>query len=147
MPRVLYLYGSGICLLLSATALGQAPLPKNPTLQQVVDYRLQQQRKWSSRQLPRNSVLYRAVTNPASAHHPAALEQKNASSLTPPVVPKAYGQSPTPSAQSPALQHNLIRDGMRPSPMTQSRWWRNSQYGPSNRLLRNVLPQPELPPK
>src|SRR5688500_6531103 len=62
MPRSIYVACSGISLLLSTALMGQVPpLPRHPTQQQIIGYHLQQQREWNLRQLPTNSVLYRAA--------------------------------------------------------------------------------------
>lgn len=58
MPRIYLLLCSGVCLLNTADITAQA-LPKKPTIQQVVGYRLQQQQSWNRNQLPQNSVLYK----------------------------------------------------------------------------------------
>lgn len=57
MPRTFILSG-GVLLLNATYVLGQSP-PKNPTPQQVVGYRMAEQQRWNSQQLPKNSVLYR----------------------------------------------------------------------------------------
>jgi hypothetical protein len=62
MPHSIYIACSGISLLLSTAVFGQVPpLPRHPTQQQIVGYHLQQQREWNLRQLPPNSVLYKAA--------------------------------------------------------------------------------------
>lgn len=141
----MYVYGSGICLLLSATVLGQAPLPKHPTLQQVVSYRLQQHRQMNLRQLPRNSVLYSALLSPGSSNYSRGMEQKNLSSLTRPVVSKVYEQSPAQPAQpSTNLQHYLLRHRQQ-TMLKQRQWWRDPQTSPGSHLLRNILTHPAPP--
>ena len=59
MPRTVLLICSGIGLLNTAYINGQS-LPKNPTPQQVVGYRMGEQQRWNSQQLPKNSVLYKS---------------------------------------------------------------------------------------
>jgi len=59
MPRTILLICSGIGLL-STTYINGQSLPKNPTPQQVVGYRVGEQQRWNSQQLPKNSVLYKA---------------------------------------------------------------------------------------
>jgi hypothetical protein len=56
MPRTFIL--SSAALLLNATCVSQG-LPKNPTPQQVVGYRMVEQQRWNSEQLPKNSILYK----------------------------------------------------------------------------------------
>lgn len=63
MPRIIYLVCSGICLLLTTAAYGQAPLPKHPSLQQIVGYQMRQQHAWNLQQLPANSVLLKNAQN------------------------------------------------------------------------------------
>jgi hypothetical protein len=58
MPRTILLICSGFCLLNTTYTIGQS-LPKNPTPQQVVGYRVTEQQRWNSQQLPKNSVLYK----------------------------------------------------------------------------------------
>ncbi len=57
MPRIILLICSGFSLLNTAYSNGQT-LPKNPTAQQVVGYRMAEQQRWNSQQLPKNSVQY-----------------------------------------------------------------------------------------
>jgi hypothetical protein len=57
MPRT-FIFCSGV-LLLQATCVSAQHLPKNPTPQQVVGYRMVEQQRWNSQQLPWNSVLYK----------------------------------------------------------------------------------------
>ena len=57
MPRT-FIFCSGV-LLLNATCVSAQSLPKNPTPQQVVGYRMVEQERWHSQQLPKNSVLYK----------------------------------------------------------------------------------------
>lgn len=57
MPRAIILC-SGI-FLISTTSLSGQNLPKNPTPQQVVGYRITEQQRWNADQLPKNSVLYK----------------------------------------------------------------------------------------
>jgi hypothetical protein len=57
MPRS-FILCSGV-LLLNTTCVSAQSLPKNPTPQQVVGYRMFEQQRWNSEQLPKNSVLYR----------------------------------------------------------------------------------------
>jgi hypothetical protein len=57
MPRTIILC-SGI-FLLSATNVSGQNLPKNPTPQQVVGYRMVELQQWNSQQLPMKSVLYK----------------------------------------------------------------------------------------
>lgn len=57
MPRTILLC-SGI-FLLSTTNVSAQSLPKNPTPQQVVGYRMAEQQQWNSQQLPKKSVLYK----------------------------------------------------------------------------------------
>ena len=59
MPRTILLICSGVCLL-STTYINGQSLPKNPTPQQVVGYRMGEQQRWNSRQLPKNSFLYKS---------------------------------------------------------------------------------------
>jgi hypothetical protein len=61
MPRTIILC-SGI-FLLSATNVSAQNLPKNPTPQQVVGYRMVELQQWNSQQLPMNSVLYKTGWN------------------------------------------------------------------------------------
>ena len=56
MPRTFILCSGA--LLLHTTCVSQG-LPKNPTPQQVVGYRMEEQQRWNSQQLPKNSVLYK----------------------------------------------------------------------------------------
>ena len=56
MPRTFILCSGA--LLLHTTCVSQG-LPKNPTPQQVVGYRMVEQQRWNSQQLPKNSVLYK----------------------------------------------------------------------------------------
>ena len=58
MPRIILLC-SGICLLSTTNVSGQS-LPKNPAPQQVIGYRMVEQQRWNTQQLPKNSVLYKA---------------------------------------------------------------------------------------
>ena len=55
--KLIILFCSVICLL-AVTAITAQSLPKNPTVQQVVGYRMVEQQRWNSQQLPKNSVLY-----------------------------------------------------------------------------------------
>lgn len=57
MPRS-YILTSGFLLLNATCVFGQS-LPKNPTPQQVVGYRMVELQRWNSQQLPKNSVLYK----------------------------------------------------------------------------------------
>ena len=57
MPRTFILCSAA--LLLNATCVSAQSLPKNPTPQQVVGYRMVEQQRWNSQQLPKNSVLYK----------------------------------------------------------------------------------------
>jgi hypothetical protein len=57
MPRTILLC-SGIFLLSTTNVSGQS-LPKNPTVQQVVGYRIVEQQQWNSQQLPKNSIVYK----------------------------------------------------------------------------------------
>ena len=57
MPRNSLIICSGFCLL-SAVSLHAQKLLRNPTLQQIVGYQLQQVQDWQLKQLPANSVLY-----------------------------------------------------------------------------------------
>ena len=56
--KLIILFCSVICLL-AVTAITAQSLPKNPTVQQVVGYRMVEQQRWNSQQLPKNSVLYK----------------------------------------------------------------------------------------
>jgi len=57
MPRT-FILSSGVLLLNATCVLAQSP-PKNPTPQLVVGYRMAEQQRWNSQQLPKNSVLYK----------------------------------------------------------------------------------------
>ncbi len=57
MPRTFILCSA--VLLLNATDVSAQSPPKNPTPQQVVGYRMHEQQRWNSEQLPKNSVLYK----------------------------------------------------------------------------------------
>jgi hypothetical protein len=61
MPRS-FILCSGFLLLITTDVLAQSP-PKNPTPQQVVGYRMVEQQRWNSQQLPKNSVLYKTDRN------------------------------------------------------------------------------------
>jgi hypothetical protein len=58
MPRIKTILCSGICLLYITALTAQALPPKNKTISNVVGYQVYQQKLWSMKQLPKNSVLY-----------------------------------------------------------------------------------------
>ena len=145
MPRMFYFHGSGICLLLSSIVFGQAPTPKNLTLQQVVANRLQQQRQWGPRHLPRNSVRYSGLVSPTPSNFSSGAVQRSAPA-TPPVS-KTYGPTPTQPAQPVAnLQSYLQRDRIQHS-VYQRQWGRRPNNGLGSPLLRSVPAQPAAPPR
>ena len=57
MPRLNFLLCSGFSLI-SVAAVNAQNFPKNPTLQQIVGFQLNQVQNWQMEQLPANSVLY-----------------------------------------------------------------------------------------
>ena len=57
MPRLNFLLCSGFSLISVAVVIAQN-FPKNPTLQQIVGFQLNQVQNWQMEQLPANSVLY-----------------------------------------------------------------------------------------
>lgn len=61
MPRITFLLCSGFSLI-SAANLNAQNFPRNPTLQQIVGYQLNQVQNWQMEQLPANSVLYQFKT-------------------------------------------------------------------------------------
>lgn len=61
MPRITILLCSGFSLISTASVNAQN-FPKNPTLQQIVGYQLNQVQNWQMEQLPANSVLYQFKT-------------------------------------------------------------------------------------
>ncbi len=61
MPRLNFLLCSGFSLI-SVAAVNAQNFPKNPTLQQIVGFQLNQVQNWQMEQLPANSVLYQFKT-------------------------------------------------------------------------------------
>ena len=57
MPRLNFLLCSGFSLI-SVAVVNAQNFPKNPTLQQIVGFQLNQVQNWQMDQLPANSVLY-----------------------------------------------------------------------------------------
>ena len=57
MPRLNFLLCSGFSLI-SVAVVNAQNFPKNPTLQQIVGFQLNQVQNWQMEQLPANSVLY-----------------------------------------------------------------------------------------
>jgi hypothetical protein len=140
---MIYFHGSGICLLLSSIVFGQAPMPKNLTLQQVVANRLQQQRQWNLRELPRHTMRYSSSLSPASSNFSGGAGQKSVPA-TPPVS-KTYGQPPTQPAQpSATLQSYPVGDRIQHS-INQRQWWRHPNNGPGSTLRRSILAKPAPP--
>ena len=140
---MIYFHGSGIGLLLSTIVFGQAPMPKNLTLQQVVANRLQQHRQWNLRELPRHTVQYSSLS-PASSHFSGRAGQRSVPSTVP--VSKTYGQPPTqPTQPSATLQSYPVRDRIQHS-INQRQWWRHPNNGPGSTLRRSILAQPAPPP-
>jgi hypothetical protein len=58
MPRIQILICSGTCLLIYSVATAQLLPKKNSSIQQVISYHVYQQKLWSLKQFPKNSVLY-----------------------------------------------------------------------------------------
>ncbi len=61
MPRLNFLLCSGFSLI-SVAIVNAQNFPKNPTLQQIVGFQLNQVQNWQMEQLPANSVLYQFKT-------------------------------------------------------------------------------------
>ena len=61
MPRLNFLLCSGFSLI-SVAVVNAQNFPKNPTLQQIVGFQLNQVQNWQMEQLPANSVLYQFKT-------------------------------------------------------------------------------------
>ena len=152
MPRTITLICSGICLLLTTSLPAQFPLPKHPTLQQVVGYAMREQRAWNHKQLPANSVLFKA--DPAYTASHAFLNQRNLMNLTAPslIIRQSYSLYPNYKEalvkEEPyeLLQLYLARDRVYYSDRLKSRWLTDPSEGFGSGVLRNLLGDFTPPP-
>lgn len=154
MPRTISPVCSGICLLLTTALFGQAPLSRNPSLQQVVGYTLRQQQEWQHRQLPPNSVLFKHNPNYTATHtflHSRSLENgpvnstpygfsiKQAYPLYPNYRAALQGEQPF----SP-LQLYLYRERLHYSSWRASRQWYEPAHAIGAEILRDlIIPPPQ----
>lgn len=138
MPRNNYFVCCGVCLFYTIAVHSQSPrpLPRNPTIKQVVGYHLQEQYTWGYRQLPRNAVLYRAnILNPV-LYADAIRQQQNSFRLTsPPFILKTTAGT----EQTGFLQDYLKQQRKDYSNWMKNSWWKDPQNGTGSDLLRSIL--------
>jgi hypothetical protein len=144
MPRtILLLICSGVCLLNTTYINGQS-LPKNPTPQQVVGYRMTEQQRWSSQQLPKNSVLYKTDQKHAgwqSLQFNFKKEKQpviDLSSIRTVSLPGDELMNSSSSQQLPFLKANLLHQKQLYSQWQKQSWLKDVQ---GSMLLRDFLMQ------
>lgn len=142
MPRIHFLFCSGVCLLNAAAIIAQS-LPKNPTPQQVIGYQVQQQKLWNAQQLPKNSGLYK------SDHRHAAWqglqfsfkkEKQPAFSFPgllpvqqPPLIHSAMQQT------LPVLRASLLQQKQLYNQWRKQSWWKDPSKAEGGLWLRDFL--------
>jgi hypothetical protein len=136
MPRIKTILCSGICFFYITALTAQALPPKNKTLSNVVGYQVYQQKLWSMKQLPKNSVLYQYNSkyifhrdiSPASGSH---LSPVNISVTDHSLVPHL--------SISEKLQSNLQTSRYQNYKWQKQSWWRDPSKGTGALLLKDIL--------
>ena len=142
MPRIFLLWG-GVCLLSTTDVSGQS-LPKNPIPQQVVGYRMFEQQRWNSQQLPKNPVLYKTDRKYAGGQSLQFNFKKNKqpvidlSSIRSVVLPGDEAMNAAAPRQLPFLKANLLHQKQLYSQWQKQSWLKDLQ---GSMLLRDFLLQ------
>lgn len=144
MPRISFLLCSGVCVFNATVIIGQS-LPKNPTQQQVIGYRIQQQKMWNAQQLPKNSVLFKSDQRYAawqSREFSFKKEKEPAIALpSARLFPKhnpAIMNATSPQSL-PLLQSNMFQERQWYNQWRKQSWWKDPTKAQGSLWLRDFL--------
>jgi hypothetical protein len=137
MPRTMNIFCGAVCLLVTNAASSQA-LPRNPTIQQVVGYRMQQERQWKAQQLPVNSVLFQmrapAITGryygftAKETIHYFSIQSFATTNIERPSMISMY-QNPYPAARITYSKYSG----------SQRSWWMDNESAIGSSILREII--------
>jgi hypothetical protein len=136
MPRIKTILCSGICLLYITATPAQVPPPKNKTLSNVVGYQVYQQKLWSMKQLPKNSVLYQ-YNSKYIFHHD--ISPASGSRLSPVNISVSDHSLVPHLGISEKLQSNLQTSRYQNYKWQKQSWWRDPSKGTGALLLKDIL--------
>jgi hypothetical protein len=136
MPRIKTILCSGICFFYITALPAQVLPPKNKTISNVVGYQVYQQKLWSMKQLPKNSVLYQ-YNSRYIFHHDSS--PASSSRLAPVNISFADHSLVPHLSISEKLQSNLRTIRYQNYKWQKQSWWRDPSKGTGALLLKNIL--------
>jgi len=128
----------GVCLLFATGTKAQSPLPlpRNPTIKQVIAYRLQDQHNWELKQLPRNSVLYKVNwMNPVMQSDAMRMQQSNFR-----IAGLSYPLTSALTADPDGfLLHYLKQERTNYGHWLKNSWWKDPKKGTGAEWIRSMM--------
>ncbi|HEX5654095.1 MAG TPA: hypothetical protein VFX58_13535 [Chitinophagaceae bacterium] len=137
MPRIYIIVCAGV-LILQTKDLAAQGLPRKPTMQQVIGYRMQEQKQWANRQLPLNAVQFRMYRGFADrSWSPVMMQPRRQFVFSLQVFASADIHKPGSISmyQQPWPAARITRSGY----AGQGNWWMDKDNAIGSSILRDII--------